>query len=56
VGIGRPVLWSLAVDGADGVHDLLTGFAAEVAEALRLVGARSPGEVARDQVMAAPFS
>ena len=50
VAVGRPVLWALAADGADGVRDVLLGFADEAAEAMRLAGVRSPGAVTRDLV------
>ncbi len=48
--VGRPVLWALAVDGAQGVHDYLTGMTAEVAEALTLAGCLSPADVGPDLV------
>lgn len=51
VAVGRPVLWALASDGGPGVRDLLTDFAADVAEALRLAGVRSLAEVTRDLVV-----
>jgi len=50
VAVGRPILWSWAADGADGVRDLIRGLADEAAEAMRLAGVRSPGEVTRDLV------
>jgi 4-hydroxymandelate oxidase len=37
--LGRPVLWALACDGADGVRDLLTGLTADLAHAMALSGA-----------------
>jgi 4-hydroxymandelate oxidase len=52
VAVGRPVLWALAADGTAGVRDLLTGFADDLTETLRLVGVRSPAEVTRDLVKA----
>jgi 4-hydroxymandelate oxidase len=51
VGLGRPVLWALAAQGGDGVAGLLEGYAAELAETMRLAGARSPAEVTRDLVV-----
>ncbi|MEO6701662.1 MAG: alpha-hydroxy acid oxidase [Jatrophihabitantaceae bacterium] len=36
--VGRPMLWALAVDGADGVEQALSMLATEVAEALTLAG------------------
>lgn len=37
--IGRPVLWGLAVDGADGVCAVLSALRAELSEAMALCGA-----------------
>ncbi len=50
VAVGRPVIWALAADGGPGVRDLLTDFAADLAETLQLAGVRSPAEVTRDLV------
>ena len=50
VAVGRPVIWALAADGGTGVRDLLTDFAADLAETLQLAGVRSPAEVTRDLV------
>ena len=50
--IGRPLMWALAVDGAEGVERLLSRFAAEVELALTLLGCREPGEVTRGHVSA----
>jgi 4-hydroxymandelate oxidase len=36
--VGRPVLWALAADGADGVTHLLTLLRAELAAAMALSG------------------
>jgi 4-hydroxymandelate oxidase len=46
--LARPVLWALAVGGADGVRDLLTGLREEVVEVLRLCGAPGAASVGRD--------
>jgi 4-hydroxymandelate oxidase len=46
--VGRPVLWALAVDGADGVRGLLDGLAADTRDVLGLAGCTSPTDVARD--------
>ncbi len=41
--LGRPVLWALACDGADGVRDLPTGITADLRTRWRWPGrARSP--------------
>jgi len=44
VGIGRPVLWGLAVDGETGVRDVLEILTAELVRALTLCGCRTPAE------------
>ena len=44
--LGRPVLWALACDGADGVRDLLTGMTGDLAHAMTLAGARTLGAIA----------
>jgi 4-hydroxymandelate oxidase len=56
VGLGRPVLWALAVDGDVGVRDLLTDLAEDVAETMRLAGVRSAAEIGRDLVVARTHS
>jgi 4-hydroxymandelate oxidase len=44
--LGRPVLWALACDGADGVRDLLTGMTGDLAHAMALAGARTLTDIA----------
>jgi len=44
--LGRPVLWALACDGADGVRDLLTGMTGDLAHAMALAGARTLAGIA----------
>ncbi len=41
VGVGRPVLWGLAADGAAGVTAVLEGLTAELRQAMAAVGAAS---------------
>jgi 4-hydroxymandelate oxidase len=48
--VGRPVLWGLAVDGADGVTHVIEGLRAELVRAMGLCGAASVDEVTRDLV------
>ena len=48
--LGRPVLWSLATGGADGVRDQLRAVTAEFAEALALSGCTSCADVGSDLV------
>ncbi|NUP68800.1 MAG: alpha-hydroxy-acid oxidizing protein [Nonomuraea sp.] len=50
VALGRPVLWGLAVDGADGVSAVLSLLRAELANALTLCGVPTPAALTRDQV------
>jgi 4-hydroxymandelate oxidase len=53
VGVGRAVLWALAVEGAAGVADVLTGLNQNLSEAMRLAGVRSPAGIPRDLVVRA---
>jgi len=46
--LGRPVLWGLALGGADGVQRVLELLRDEFDLALALTGCRSPSELARD--------
>ncbi len=48
VGIGRPVLWGLAVAGAEGVLQVLEMLRSELARALILCGCEAIGDVGRD--------
>jgi 4-hydroxymandelate oxidase len=48
VGIGRPVLWGLALGGSAGVERVLAMLRDELDLALALAGARTPSEVTRD--------
>jgi 4-hydroxymandelate oxidase len=50
VGIGRPVLWGLVVDGEEGVARVLEMMRAEIERALTLCGCKSPSDVPRDLV------
>lgn len=51
VAVGRPVLWGLAVDGAEGVRDVLGLLREEVVEAMTLAGCRTVGEIGPDLVV-----
>jgi 4-hydroxymandelate oxidase len=51
--VGRPVLWSLACDGADGVHDLLAGLTDSLRHAMALAGAPSLADIPGIAVTAA---
>jgi 4-hydroxymandelate oxidase len=50
VAVGRPVLWGLAVDGADGVRQILEILRDELSLAMALAGARSIAEITPDLV------
>ncbi len=43
--LGRPVAWGLATGGAAGAARVISGLTLELAEALALVGAASPGDL-----------
>ncbi|MEA2652400.1 MAG: 4-hydroxymandelate oxidase [Chloroflexota bacterium] len=51
VAVGRPVLWGLAVGGADGVQRALEILRDELALAMALCGSRALDEVTRDLVV-----
>jgi 4-hydroxymandelate oxidase len=48
VGLGRPILYGLAADGADGVRDVVLRMTEELRRFLALTGSPDPGHVARD--------
>ena len=48
--MGRPVLWALAADGADGVRACIEALTADLAHVMGLAGARRLDEVSRDLV------
>lgn len=48
--IGRPILWGLAVNGADGVHHVLELLRAELTLAMRLAGRPTLGSIDRSVV------
>ena len=50
VAVGRPVLWGLAVGGADGVRDVLEIVRDELSLAMALAGARSVAEITPDLI------
>lgn len=55
VAIGRPALWGLAVDGADGVQRVIELLRDELSLAMALAGCRSIAEVTPD-LLAAPHT
>jgi 4-hydroxymandelate oxidase len=48
--IGRPMLWGLSVNGADGVHDVLAHLHTELVRAMTLSGAASLSEIGADLI------
>jgi len=50
--LGRPILWGLAVDGADGVRAVLELVRGELSRAMALAGAKNLREIDRDLVRA----
>ena len=52
--IGRPYLWALAVDGEDGVRELIGRFQAEIRNAMALSGQANATAIDRDIIVAAP--
>ncbi|MCX7924744.1 MAG: lactate 2-monooxygenase [Fimbriimonadales bacterium] len=48
VGLGRPVMWALGIDGENGVHTYLRNFLADFDLTLALTGHKSLSEVSRD--------
>jgi 4-hydroxymandelate oxidase len=50
VAVGRPVLWALAVDGADGVQRVLTLLRDELSLAMALAGCRSLADIGPDLI------
>jgi 4-hydroxymandelate oxidase len=52
--VGRPVVWSLAVAGEDGVADVLDTLRRELARAMAFCGADRLRAVTRDLIAPAP--
>ncbi len=52
VGVGRPVLWGLALYGADGVAAVLEHLRAELANVMRLAGVARPADITSEYVKA----
>jgi 4-hydroxymandelate oxidase len=51
VAVGRPVLWGLAMAGEPGVRRVLDLLRTELTNALTLLGAATPADLTRDQVL-----
>jgi len=52
VGVGRPVLWGLALYGADGVAAVLEHLRAELVNVMRLAGVARPADITLEYVKA----
>jgi 4-hydroxymandelate oxidase len=52
--VGRPAVWGLAVDGEDGVADVLRILREEFENAMALVGCRTVGDIGSEVVARAP--
>lgn len=48
VGLGRPILYGLAADGADGVRDVIRAITDELLRLMSMTGALDPRHVSRD--------
>jgi len=51
VGLGRPILYALAADGADGVRDLVQAITAELARIMVMVGAGTVEQISRHTII-----
>lgn len=49
--VGRPVIWGLTIDGADGVRDVLEELRIELERAMKLCGAPSLADLTQDLVV-----
>jgi 4-hydroxymandelate oxidase len=54
--VGRPVLWGLTLDGADGVRAVLRHLRSELDLAMALAGCASVGEITRDLILTSASS
>jgi isopentenyl diphosphate isomerase/L-lactate dehydrogenase-like FMN-dependent dehydrogenase len=52
VAVGRPVLWALAVDGADGVQRVIEILRDELSLAMALAGCATIGDITPDLLVA----
>jgi lactate 2-monooxygenase len=56
VAVGRPHVYGLALDGADGVSAVLRNILAELDLTMALTGCRTIADVTRDRLVEAPHS
>ncbi|MGD9042518.1 MAG: alpha-hydroxy acid oxidase [Desulfobacterales bacterium] len=54
VGLGRPVLYGLAAEGREGVHDLIDQITQEMKRIMSLIGAEAPAKLTRDMLIEDP--
>jgi 4-hydroxymandelate oxidase len=54
VGLGRPILWALAVGGGEGVREYLSSLSRDLATAMALTGRRQIAEIDRTLVQRIP--
>jgi 4-hydroxymandelate oxidase len=52
--VGRPVLWGLTLDGANGVRAVLQHLRSELDLAMALSGCASVGDITRDLILSPP--
>jgi 4-hydroxymandelate oxidase len=52
--LGRPIIWALAVDGSDGVRDLLRGLSEDLRQTMALAGCSTTADIAADLVLRLP--
>jgi isopentenyl diphosphate isomerase/L-lactate dehydrogenase-like FMN-dependent dehydrogenase len=54
VGLGRPILYGLAAEGREGVHDLIDQITEEMKRIMSLIGAEAPAKLTRDMLVEDP--
>ena len=54
VGLGRPILYGLAAEGREGVHDLIDQITQEMKRIMSLIGAGAPAKLTRDMLIEDP--
>ena len=54
VGLGRPILYGLAAEGRQGVHDLIDQITQEMKRIMSLIGAEAPAKLTKDMLVEDP--
>ena len=54
VGLGRPILYGLAAEGREGVHELIDQITEEMKRIMSLIGAEEPAMLTRDMLIEDP--